>query len=52
MMTVITEGKPGVRALWRRFWNRNLSIKWLLVILLILPALRLIANFVSRRMNN
>ena len=52
MMTVITEGKPGVRALWRRFWNRNLSIKWLLVILLILPALRLIANFISRRMNN
>jgi len=52
VVTAITEGKPGVRVLWRRFWNRNLSIKWLFVILLILPVLRLIANCVSRIMNN
>jgi hypothetical protein len=51
VMTAITEGKPGVRALWRRFWNRNLSIKWLLVTLLVLPALLLVANFVSRTLD-
>jgi hypothetical protein len=47
-MTAVTEGKPGVKALWRRFWNRNLSIKWLFVILLFFPILRLAANLVSR----
>jgi membrane protease YdiL (CAAX protease family) len=48
LVTALTEGKPGVRALWRRFWNRNMSIKWLLVTLLILPALQLITNLVIR----
>ena len=48
LMTAITEGKPGVKALWRRFWNRNLSIKWLLVSLLFLELLRLAANLVAR----
>ncbi len=48
VITAITEGKPGVRALWRRFWNRNLSIKWLIVILLFAPALWLVANIFSR----
>jgi hypothetical protein len=48
LVTALTEGKSGVRALWRRFWNRNLSIKWLLVTLLILPALQLVANLVTR----
>jgi len=40
LVTGLTEGKPGVGALWRRFWNKNMSFKWLLVTLLILPALR------------
>jgi membrane protease YdiL (CAAX protease family) len=48
VVTALTEGKPGVRALWRRFWNRNMSLKWLLVTLLILPALQLVANLVTR----
>ena len=48
LVTALTEGKSGVRALWSRFWNRNLSIKWLLVTLLILPALALVANIVTR----
>ena len=48
LVTALTEGKAGVRALWRRFWNRNMSIQWLLVTLLILPALALIANIVTR----
>jgi len=48
VITALTEGKPGVRTLWRRFWNRNISLKWLLVTLLILPALQLITNLVIR----
>jgi uncharacterized protein len=48
LVTALTEGKTGVRALWRRFWNRNMSIQWLLVTLLILPALQLITNLVTR----
>lgn len=51
LMTAIIEGKPGVVALWRRFWNRNLSIKWLVVALLLYPALLLVANFVSRTLD-
>ena len=48
LMTAITEGKSGVKALWRRFWNRNLSFKWLLVTLLFLELLRLAAILVAR----
>lgn len=48
VITALTEGKPGVRALWRRFWNRNISLKWLLATLLILPALALATNLVTR----
>ena len=48
IMTGITEGKLGVKVLWRRFWNRNLSLKWLLVTLLFYDALRLVANLVAR----
>ena len=48
LMTAITEGKPGVKALWRRFWNRNLSIKWLLVTLLGFEVLRLVTNLAVR----
>jgi uncharacterized protein len=47
-MTAITEGKPGVRALWGRFWNRNLNINWLLLALLIWPAMTLVINLVAR----
>ena len=51
VVTALIEGKPGVRALWRRFWNRNLSLKWLLVTLLILPAIQLAANLITRLMD-
>jgi membrane protease YdiL (CAAX protease family) len=44
IVTGLTEGKPGVRTLWRRFWNRNVSLKWLLVALLLLPLMRLTAG--------
>jgi uncharacterized protein len=48
VVTATTEGKAGLKALWKRFWNRGLSIKWLLVILLFNPMVRLIANLISR----
>ncbi|MCU0485409.1 MAG: CPBP family intramembrane metalloprotease [Anaerolineales bacterium] len=48
LMTAITEGKPGIKALWGRFWNRTLSLKWLLVTLLFLEVLRLATNLVVR----
>jgi hypothetical protein len=51
VMTALTEGRLGVKALWRRFWNRNLSIKWLFVILLFYPALVLVANLISRTLD-
>lgn len=47
-VTVATEGKAGLKALWKRFWNRDISVKWLLVILLFNPMVRLIANLISR----
>lgn len=48
VVTSLTEGKSGVKALWGRFWNRNASIRWLLVTLLLLPALQLVANLITR----
>jgi len=48
LVTALTEGKTGVRTLWGRFWNRNISTRWLLVTLLFLPALALIDNLVIR----
>lgn len=44
----LTEGKPGVKDLWTRFWSRNVSLKWLLVAVLILPILRLIAAVLTQ----
>jgi membrane protease YdiL (CAAX protease family) len=48
LMTAITEGKPGVKALWGRFWNRNLNLKWLLIALLGFDLMKLIANLIVR----
>jgi membrane protease YdiL (CAAX protease family) len=47
IITGFTEGKPGIKALWKRFWNRNVSIKWLIVALLLLYSLRLIASVLT-----
>lgn len=51
VVTALTEGKAGVKALWRRFWNRNLNMKWLITILLFFPAFQLVANFVARMLD-
>lgn len=48
VLTAITEGKAGVRALWGRFWNRNLNLKWLLVTLLAFSVLKLLTNLLVR----
>ncbi len=45
VLTARTEGKAGVKRLWKRFWNRNLSWKWLLVILLFFLVKNLILRF-------
>jgi membrane protease YdiL (CAAX protease family) len=45
VVTALTEGKAGVKRLWKRFWNRNLSWKWLLVLLLFFPVKNLILRF-------
>ncbi|HRJ58617.1 MAG TPA: type II CAAX endopeptidase family protein [Anaerolineales bacterium] len=48
LITGLTKGRSGVKVLWKRFWNLNLSIKWLLVTLLIFELLRLAANLIAR----
>lgn len=48
IVTAFSEGKPGVKTLWKRFWNRNISLKWLVMILLFYDTFRLIANLIVR----
>ncbi len=45
VVTVFTDGKAGVRALWGRFWNRRMNLQWLVVLLLFYPILRLIIRW-------
>jgi membrane protease YdiL (CAAX protease family) len=51
VMAALTEGKTGVKSLWKRFWNPNFSLKGLFVTLLFLPILQLVANLVSRTLD-
>lgn len=48
IVTAFSEGKSGVRALWKRFWNRNASLKWLIVIFVFYDTFRLVANLIAR----
>jgi membrane protease YdiL (CAAX protease family) len=48
VVTAITSGKVGVKALWGRFWNRNITLRWLLVAISIIPAVALGANLLTR----
>jgi membrane protease YdiL (CAAX protease family) len=48
IVTGFSEGKAGVKALWKRFWNRNMSLMWLFAILFFGDAFRLIANLIAR----
>ena len=48
ILTAITEGKPGVKALMGRLWKGRLSIKWLLIATLLWPAIFLVINLLAR----
>jgi len=48
LLAGINEGKTGIMALWKRFWNRDMSLKWLLVALLLNPAIRLVTSLIDR----
>jgi len=47
-VTYITEGKPGVKKLWKRFWSTNLGLRWFLGILLILVILEGTPHLLTR----
>ena len=48
VLTGLNEGKAGVKALWKRFWNLKINWMWLLVIILWWPLLRLLTNLVGQ----
>ncbi|MEN8098187.1 MAG: CPBP family intramembrane glutamic endopeptidase, partial [Chloroflexota bacterium] len=48
LLTAFTEGRQGVKKLWKRFWNLKLNVKWLVVILFFFPLIRLLANLIGR----
>ncbi len=48
VLTALNEGKAGVKALWKRFWNLKIKWVWLLVIFLWWPFLRLMTNLVGQ----
>jgi membrane protease YdiL (CAAX protease family) len=45
-LTYINEKKEGVKALWKRFWNLRIEIKWLLITILLIPALYAVSSLV------
>ena len=51
LITALTLGRTGVRDLWRRLWNRNLTIPWLLAIPLFYPVLLLITRNLAQLIN-
>jgi len=48
VVTALIGGKSAVKAFWRRFWNRNITWRWLLAAVLIIPAVALGANLLTR----
>jgi len=48
VVTYITEGKTGVKKLWKRFWSTNLGLRWFLGILLIDAILFGIPHLITR----
>ncbi len=47
VLTAISEGKQGVKALVGRLWKRGLSIKWVLISLLVWPVVFLMINLAA-----
>jgi len=50
VVTAMTEGKAGVRSLWRRFWGKQ-SVRWLLIALFFFPAIKLASSVVTRTLD-
>jgi len=48
VLTGLNEGRAGMKSLWKRFWNLKINWKWLLVIVLWWPFLRLVTNLVGQ----
>jgi len=48
VVTALSTGRTGVRNLWKQFWNRNLKIKWLLIIVFFYPLLYLFSRYCSQ----
>lgn len=48
VVTALTEGRTGVKDLWKQFWNRKLNIKWLLLLLVFYPILYLFTRYCSQ----
>lgn len=48
VLTAINEGRVGVSALWGRFWNLRIPWRWLIVIFLWWPFLRLLTNLLGQ----
>ena len=47
-MTFFTEGKTGIKQLWSRFWNKNLSKEWLIILILLQPTYFLVLRILSQ----
>jgi len=45
LITAKTKGREGVRALWKRFWNRKISLRWVLIIFLFYPGFYLLVRY-------
>lgn len=46
-LTLINESRNGVRALWKRFWNVKIAIKWVLISFLLFPVLYIISSVID-----
>ena len=51
VLTAISDGKQGVKDLWRRFWTHHLSFRWLLIALLIWPIVFFIIKLIAAVMD-
>jgi membrane protease YdiL (CAAX protease family) len=47
-MTFLTEGKTGIKQFWSRFWNRDLSKEWLIILILLQPTYFLVLRILSQ----
>ena len=46
-ISYINERKEGVKALWKRFWNVKIDIRWLLITIFFFPSLFVVSSLLS-----